>query len=47
MDEPNETYTVDLFNETNVIVTDASGLGTIVDDDGAPSLTVNDTSATE
>ena len=46
-DESDENYTITLSNPTNASLTDASGLGTVVDDDGTPSLQVADTSATE
>ncbi len=33
VDEPNETYFVNLANATNAVIVDSQGLGTIVDDD--------------
>jgi subtilisin-like proprotein convertase family protein len=46
--EANETYTVNLSNPSpGLVITDASGAGTINDDDGTPSLTINDVSLTE
>jgi ribosomal protein L35AE/L33A len=47
LDEANETFTVLLSNPVNVTVADASGLGTISDDDARPSLRVNDVTVTE
>jgi large repetitive protein len=37
LDEPDETFTVTLANAVNATVADASGLGTISDDDAAPA----------
>ena len=45
--EANETFTVDLSAPTNATISDASGLGTINNDDTAPSLTINNVSAAE
>jgi hypothetical protein len=47
LDEANETFTVLLSNPINVTVADASGLGTISDDDARPALRVNDVTVTE
>jgi hypothetical protein len=47
LDEANETYTVTLSNPGNATIADGSGLGTITDDDPAPTLSVNDVSVTE
>src|SRR5213075_2869346 len=46
-DETNETLFVNLTNPINVTITDAQGLGTITDDDVAPSLSINDVTVTE
>lgn len=46
-DEPDETFTVDLSNPVNGQISDASGQGTIQDDDAASSLTVSNTTVTE
>ena len=46
-DEPNETYVVNLSGATNATIADNQGAGTIVNDDTAPSLTINDVSLTE
>ncbi len=46
-DEPNETFTVTLSNAQGADIVDAQGVGTIVDDDGLPSLTINDATVTE
>ena len=45
--ENDETFTVDLSNPVNVTIADAQGLGTILNDDAAPSLAVDDVSMTE
>ena len=47
LDEVNETYTVELSNETNAAIADGVGLGTITDDDPLPALSVNDVTVTE
>ena len=44
--EDNETFTVNLSNESNAAISDPSGLGTITDDDAA-FLAVNDVTVTE
>ena len=46
-DEIDETYVVNLSGATNATIADTQGLGTIVNDDTAPSLTINDVSITE
>ena len=47
IDEVNETYTVDLTNPVNVTIADNQGLGTITDDDAAPSIGITDASVLE
>jgi hypothetical protein len=47
LDEPNETFTLNLSAPTNATIAKAQGVGTIVDDDPAPSLSINDVSAYE
>ncbi len=42
LDEPNETFTVNLFNATNAAILDSQGQGTITDNDPTPSLYIND-----
>ena len=46
-DEADETFTVTLSGPTNATLADATGTGTIADDDGAPSLSVADAAAAE
>ena len=46
-DEVDETFFVNLSGATNASIADAQGMGTIVDDDPLPSLTINDVSLTE
>ncbi|MBK9155808.1 MAG: VCBS repeat-containing protein [Chloracidobacterium sp.] len=43
--EPNETFTVDLTPGTNATISDAQGLGTIINDD--TNISINDVSSTE
>ncbi|MFY9821491.1 MAG: ExeM/NucH family extracellular endonuclease, partial [Thermoanaerobaculia bacterium] len=45
--ETNETFFVNVTNVTGAMVTDGQGLGTIVNDDAAPNLTINDVSLNE
>ena len=47
LDEPNETYFVNVTNVVGATVGDSQGLGTINDDDAAPSLSINDVSLAE
>jgi hypothetical protein len=42
-----ENFTVDLSGETNATISDAQGVGTITDDDGAPTLSINDVTVAE
>jgi uncharacterized repeat protein (TIGR01451 family) len=45
--ETNETFFVNVTTVTGANVTDGMGLGTIVNDDAAPNLTINDVSLNE
>ena len=45
--EVNETFVLNLSNPINVVITDAQGTGTILDDDTAPTVSINDVSITE
>jgi CSLREA domain-containing protein len=45
--EPNETFFVNLTNPVNATISDNQGLGTINNDDGIPSITINDVTAAE
>ncbi len=45
--EPNETFFVNVTNVTGAVVVDGQGLGTIVNDDPLPSLSINDASVVE
>ena len=47
VDEANETYFLNLSNAANATIADGQGLGTITNDDGPPSLSVNDVTVTE
>ena len=47
VDEPNETFVVDLTAPTNATVTDAQGQATITDDDGVATFAINDVTVTE
>ena len=42
IDEPDETYQVNLTTPGNATISRAAGTGTITDDDATPSLSVND-----
>ena len=46
-DEPDETVVVTLSGPTNAVLGTASGTGTITDDDGEPSLSIDSPSVTE
>ena len=43
--EPNQTFNVTLSSPANLIVDDGSGLGTIVNDDAAPTVTIDQAAA--
>jgi uncharacterized repeat protein (TIGR01451 family) len=45
--EANETFFVNVTNATGATVTDGQGQGTIVNDDAAPNLTINDVTLNE
>jgi len=45
--EPDETFFVDLSNATNAVIADGQGVGTILDDDNQPPVTVDDDVATD
>ena len=47
LDEADESFTVNLSGAQNATLADNQGLGTILDDDPTPSLTINDVSVTE
>ena len=47
LDEPDETFTVELSAPTNATIDDGLATGTITDDDPAPSISVDDVSVTE
>ncbi|MDA1191504.1 MAG: Ig-like domain-containing protein, partial [Candidatus Poribacteria bacterium] len=47
LNEPTETFTATLSNATNASISDATGIGTITNDDGAPTLSIADATATE
>jgi large repetitive protein len=47
LDEPNETFTVVLSGAANATIADATGVGTINNDDATPTLSVNDATADE
>jgi LEA14-like dessication related protein len=47
MDEPNETFFVNLSNATNSTILDSQGQGTITDNDAAPTLSINDVAVAE
>src|SRR5262249_59586068 len=45
--EANERFLVNLSNPVNATLADAQGIGTITNDDAAPTLAVNDVTVTE
>jgi len=47
LNEPNETFFVNLSGATNASIADAQGIGTITNDDGAPVLAINDVTVAE
>lgn len=47
LDEADETFVVNLSSATNAFLVKTVGVGTIVDDDSAPSLTITDVSQNE
>jgi len=47
VDEPDETFSLVLSNAQGADITDGQAVATIVDNDGLPSLTINDASVTE
>jgi hypothetical protein len=47
LDEPAETFFVNLSNAGNAVILDTQGQGTINDNDPAPTLSINDVSAAE
>jgi hypothetical protein len=47
LDEPNETFTVTLSNASGATIADGQATGTIVDDDPAPALAIDDVSVGE
>ena len=46
-DEPNETFAANLSSPVNAAIATAQGIGTIVDNDAAPSIAINNVSVTE
>ncbi|PPU76661.1 putative Ig domain-containing protein [Xanthomonas cucurbitae] len=47
LNEPNETFLVNVSNVAGASVTDAQGVGTIVNDDALPALSIDDVSVNE
>ena len=47
LDEVDESFTLNLSSAGSATIADAQGVGTITDDDGTPSLSVNDVTVTE
>lgn len=47
LNEPSETFFVNVTNVTNAVVVDGQGVGTIVNDDPLPSLSINDVTVAE
>ncbi len=47
LDEPHETFFINLSNPTNATIADNQGRGTITDDDPSPSISINDVTVAE
>jgi len=47
LNEPTETFFTNVTNVTNAVVGDGQGVGTVVNDDPLPSLSINDVSVIE
>jgi uncharacterized protein YhjY with autotransporter beta-barrel domain len=47
LNEPSETFFVNVTNVVNAVVVDGQGVGTIVNDDPLPSLSINDVTVVE
>ncbi|MBE7554476.1 MAG: DNRLRE domain-containing protein [Anaerolineales bacterium] len=47
LDELNETFFVNISGAVNATIADGQGVGTITDDDGTPTLSINDVTVTE
>ena len=47
LNEPSETFFVNMTNVINAVVVDGQGVGTIVNDDPLPSLSINDVTVVE
>jgi len=47
LNEPSETFFVNVTNVVNAVVADGQGVGTIVNDDPLPSLSINDVTVLE
>ena len=45
--EPDQTFTLNLSNPTNATIADGQGVGTITNDDTAPTLAINDVTVSE
>lgn len=47
LNEPSETFFVNVTNVVNAVVVDGQGVGTVVNDDPLPSLSINDVTVVE
>jgi len=47
VDEPDESFKVNLSSPSNATISDGQGIGTITDDDAAPSLSIDDVTVAE
>src|SRR5262249_32654698 len=47
LSEPTETFTVNLSNPTNATIADGQGIGTILDNDGVPAISISNATVTE
>jgi hypothetical protein len=47
VDEPDETFFVNLSGPVNAVIADGQGIGTIIDDDGPATISIEDAAVTE
>jgi VCBS repeat-containing protein len=47
VDEPNESFFVNLSNQNLFTISDSQGVGTILDDEGTPTISINNVTVTE
>jgi len=47
IDAPNKSFSLQLSSPSNATITDGTGIATIIDDDGTPTINIADSSANE